>query len=580
MRKFEQKQNQLRQKSSDHRTKSNALPRAAHQEIHPVLKLQRTIGNQAVLRLLRAKSGGLEASSHAEHSSSSNAQSETSTSNRTAPSIVHKVLSSPGEPLDAATRAFMEPRLGHQFDQIRIHTDTPAAKAAEALGAEAFTVGHHIAFARGRFRLNTSDGKRLVAHELTHAIQQAATFPRIALQPDKTRSAQKSKGSGVVGGLLGWTESSVPVTVTREVGGSQGYEDKLQAIAVARLAKADPAAVVQDTNKKWHAVEITQDFEAGPSRTARAALEASAEEDSPFLSVYGLPSLSGAEPSRQKVNELNARLAELNNRKTTSEEARKALEKETDQTRADLAKANLTMARIVLGVPEADIWFITSLSGRKAGKVNIMERPEKGSTGGAHAPLGGGTAFEEGLASALWIDLPELAKPEVVGTLFHEVSHLKDWELAQAWLQKYRSETKKPFDKSDITSLRSWLEAQVKKGRLTKADAEMVVMEIQDTSAYTEARVNVRTFLAALQAGDPDLASKLLVGYAHALKPGVQYAAPANGSEVQAALVAELKAAYRQMSGPMQEKYDAAVAAAKKENPSAWISELDFSKRK
>jgi len=130
---------------------------------------------------------------------------------------------------------------------------------------------------------------------------------------------------------------------------------------------------------------------------------------------------------------------------------------------------------------------------------------------------------------------------------------------------------------------KKWLNEQVKKRRLTEADAEMIVMEAGDAPAYTEARANVRSFLADLQAGAPDLATKALVGYAHALKPksqggSGQYGSPAGGSKVQAALVMELKTAYRRMPKPMQQQYDAAVAAAKKEYPSAWISELDFSK--
>ena len=96
--------------------------------------------------------------------------------------------------------------------------------------------------------------------------------------------------------------------------------------------------------------------------------------------------------------------------------------------------------------------------------------------------------------------------------------------------------------------------------------------------------MNVRSFLADLQADAPDLATKALVGYAHALKPkkeggGGQYASPAPGLNVQAALVKELRAAYSQMPENKKQQYDAAVAAAMKEYPSAWISELDFSKR-
>jgi len=68
----------------------------------------------------------------------------------TAPPIVHEVLRSPGRPLDAATRAFMEPRFGHDFSKVRVHADAEAAASARAVNALAYTVGNHVVFAAGR----------------------------------------------------------------------------------------------------------------------------------------------------------------------------------------------------------------------------------------------------------------------------------------------------------------------------------------------------------------------------------------------------------------------------------------------
>ena len=492
----------------------------------------------------------------------------------------------------------MEHRFAHDFGRILIHTDPLAARAAAALAAEAFTVGHHIVFSHERFRPGTAQGKHLVAHELTHTIQQAATSPQIALSPNKKGAAPTPERFVIDGRLLGWNQSDEQVRVKREVGGTQGYDDRLQAIAVARLAKAEPAAVVQDRNKKWHAVEITANFEAGPARMAPSALEASAVEDTPFLAVYGLPSLTGIEQSRRRVDELKTKLVRLDALEQewkSDPEFRKSVEgsdipflttirEERERTSQNLAQANQVRARSVLGVPESDIRIAASLSGRTAGKVNIIGSPEESSPGGGHSPMGGATAFEEGLASAFWIDLPELDKARAAETMFHEVSHIKDWELAQEWIRNYKTETKRLFVKGNAgrKPFEDWLNAQVKKARLTKADMELLIMETSDDSAYSEARANVRSFLADLQAGAPDLATKALVGYANALKPrsqGGQYASPAPKSEVKAALVTELKTAYRQMPKNMQTQYDAAVTAAKKENPSAWISELEFSKR-
>jgi len=90
----------------------------------------------------------------------------------TAPSIVHDVLRSPGQMLDAGTRAFMEPRFCHDFANVRVHTDEKAASSARAVNASAYTVGNNIVFASGRFN-SSMDGRRLLAHELTHVVQQS-----------------------------------------------------------------------------------------------------------------------------------------------------------------------------------------------------------------------------------------------------------------------------------------------------------------------------------------------------------------------------------------------------------------------
>jgi hypothetical protein len=88
------------------------------------------------------------------------------------PPIVHEVLRSPGRPLDAATRAFMEPRFGHDFGAIRVHTDTRAALSAAAVGAHAYSVGRDVVMGGGAHQPASGDGRRLLAHELAHVVQQ------------------------------------------------------------------------------------------------------------------------------------------------------------------------------------------------------------------------------------------------------------------------------------------------------------------------------------------------------------------------------------------------------------------------
>lgn len=89
------------------------------------------------------------------------------------PPIVHEVLRSPGASLDPATRAFMEPRFGHDFSQVRVHTDAKAAESARAVNALAYTVGNHIAFNENLHRPYSIEGRQLIAHELAHVVQQS-----------------------------------------------------------------------------------------------------------------------------------------------------------------------------------------------------------------------------------------------------------------------------------------------------------------------------------------------------------------------------------------------------------------------
>jgi len=91
-----------------------------------------------------------------------------------APPIVHEVLRSPGQPLDLATRRFMESRFRHDFSGVRTHTDSRAAESARSVVARAYTVGTDIVFDAGEYNPLSVSGRRLIAHELTHVLQQSS----------------------------------------------------------------------------------------------------------------------------------------------------------------------------------------------------------------------------------------------------------------------------------------------------------------------------------------------------------------------------------------------------------------------
>ncbi|GEM_PF-2538058 len=112
--------------------------------------------------------------------------------------IVHEALRSPGKPLDANVRTLMEPRFGHDFSEVRIHNDEKADESARMVNALAFTVGDNIAFAGGRYVPDSENGQRLIAHELTHVVQQS----RGSIGSDPELSAERAAGRIASGGYV------------------------------------------------------------------------------------------------------------------------------------------------------------------------------------------------------------------------------------------------------------------------------------------------------------------------------------------------------------------------------------------
>ena len=114
-----------------------------------VVELQRTVGNAAVVQLLRDEDG-LGAPS----------------------SVLGVVGRGGGEPLDTSTRTSMEQALGADLSGVRVHTDGAAAASAQAVQAHAYTVGDEVVFGPGQYQLGSAAGQRTLAHELTHVVQQ------------------------------------------------------------------------------------------------------------------------------------------------------------------------------------------------------------------------------------------------------------------------------------------------------------------------------------------------------------------------------------------------------------------------
>ncbi len=98
--------------------------------------------------------------------------------------VLDTVKRSPGHPLDAATRAFFEPRFGRDLSSVRIHSDAAAAASARSIQAHAYAAGDDLVFDTGRFAPETQEGRRLLAHELTHVLQQGSAIDVVRRDAD------------------------------------------------------------------------------------------------------------------------------------------------------------------------------------------------------------------------------------------------------------------------------------------------------------------------------------------------------------------------------------------------------------
>jgi hypothetical protein len=114
-----------------------------------------------------------------------------------APLIVHQALRSPGQSLDASAAAFFAPRFGYDFSRVRVHADDRAADAARAVTTRAYTVGSDIVFGASAYAPGTTEGRRLIAHELAHVVQGGPpTVVRRDTRHEKGHGGEQGMGFG------------------------------------------------------------------------------------------------------------------------------------------------------------------------------------------------------------------------------------------------------------------------------------------------------------------------------------------------------------------------------------------------
>ena len=113
------------------------------------------------------------------------------------PPAVYATLRQAGRPLDTETRTFMEAQLGHDLAGVRVHTDAAAARSARAVDAHAYTVGRHVVFSEGAYDPRSRTGRRLLAHELTHVLQQGPVEPAHGLALGSPHDASEHEAERV-----------------------------------------------------------------------------------------------------------------------------------------------------------------------------------------------------------------------------------------------------------------------------------------------------------------------------------------------------------------------------------------------
>lgn len=150
-----------------------------------------------------------------------------------APPIVHDVLNSPGQPLNAATRAFFEPRFGHDFNEVKVHADAKAADSARAIRAQAYTMGSNIVFNEGQYSPNSTNGQSLVAHELAHIVQQMHGTPLIiSRKPTKSGIENSDYSFSNNCGWIDWGHSN-PGLAKKLIANVQQASDNLRSGALS-----------------------------------------------------------------------------------------------------------------------------------------------------------------------------------------------------------------------------------------------------------------------------------------------------------------------------------------------------------
>lgn len=213
------------------------------------------------------------------------------------PAGVQEVLRGPGQALDAATRAWFEPRLGRDLGGVRLHADPAAGRSAQALRAEAYTVGERIAFAPGRLAPGTGEGRRLLAHELAHVARHSDGVLRRQPAPDSVgeRAAAIAEARATASVTTEQIEAQSDAEDALKLDWRR-HGDKRYAWAHGRKDNARLAKVLDLPVKLRDEIGVKARFFIGEARAAYIRTIAAALAEFPYGQMGDLLEMPGTKP--------------------------------------------------------------------------------------------------------------------------------------------------------------------------------------------------------------------------------------------------------------------------------------------
>jgi len=163
-----------------------------------------------------------------------------------------QAMESPGSPLEAETRAIMQPRFGHDFSRVRVHADPLAAESAKSVNAEAYTVGHDVVFGPGRYDPRSGEGQRLIAHELAHVVQNQ-TGPAAAGGAPEAVSRSDSRAEIEAGEVAGHVIRELPARI--ESRPAAGIQRQISDPSSTKPPVTETAFDIHARSAGWHSYQ-------------------------------------------------------------------------------------------------------------------------------------------------------------------------------------------------------------------------------------------------------------------------------------------------------------------------------------